>query len=235
VPVVAPLHVLIVGVPPELSARVAELLVRESASVRELPITSSPESTAGEPAHVVLAGAGVARDWLEPSSGAVTRLVVFVEGGTDADVVEWLSAGADDVVVDAGRPQEVVARIRSVARRRGGRRAQAGGGPVDEAELVIDPAKRAVRVRGRALVLSARQFDLLELLVKNQGRVLTRALLVERLWDSDDTFRYLNALQVHIKRLRNSVEENPSRPRLIKTVRGVGYRFDAAASISKGS
>lgn len=143
---------------------------------------------------------------------------------TEIDKVVGLELGADDYVTKPFSTRELLARIRAVLRRRG------GVGDADEAVVTsgpvrIDADRHAVTVRGEEVQLPLKEFELLEVLVRNSGRVLTRAQLIDRVWGTDyvgDT----KTLDVHIKRLRGKVELDPGSPQHLLTVRGVGYRFD---------
>jgi two-component system response regulator RegX3 len=97
-------------------------------------------------------------------------------------------------------------------------------GEIVAGEVTVDPEQRRVFVRGKEVRLRRKEFDLLSLMVENAGRVLTRDVLIDRVWGSDyigDT----KTLDVHVKRLRSQIERNPAKPALITTIRGVGYRF----------
>jgi two-component system response regulator RegX3 len=165
-------------------------------------------------------------------------VIMVTAKGTEIDTVVALEMGADDYVTKPYRLRELVARMRAVLRR-------APGGPdaVDfkaasdvDAEGVwessgikMDFDQRRVFVRGDEVHLRRKEFELLRLLIENAGRVLTRDVLIDRVWGSDyigDT----KTLDVHIKRLRSRIEADPSVPILITTVRGVGYRFASPAS-----
>jgi two-component system, OmpR family, response regulator RegX3 len=157
---------------------------------------------------------------------AVSRapIIMLTAKDTEIDKVVGLELGADDYVTKPFSMRELVARIRAVLRR--------GNGPHDgdpdratEARGVrIDPERHEVTVRGRPVELPPKEFALLELLVRNAGRVLTRELLIDRIWGTDyvgDT----KTLDVHVKRLRGRIEDDPHDPDLLLTVRGVGYKF----------
>ena len=145
-----------------------------------------------------------------------------------------LEVGADDYVTKPYRLRELVARIRAVhaplAAAEPAPHAAGGGAGDDEqsceaGEVRVDPDQRRVFVRGEEVHLRRKEFELLRLLVENAGRVLTRDVLIDRVWGTDyigDT----KTLDVHVKRLRSRIEADPSDPVLITTVRGVGYRFD---------
>jgi two-component system, OmpR family, response regulator RegX3 len=158
-------------------------------------------------------------------------IIMVTAKGTEIDTVVALEVGADDYVTKPFRMRELVARIRAVSRRSpaGAPRAEeatvrAEDGQLVAGEVTVDPDQRRVYVRGKEVRLRRKEFDLLALLVENAGRVLTRDVLIDRVWGSDyigDT----KTLDVHIKRLRSQIERNPAEPALITTVRGVGYRF----------
>jgi two-component system response regulator RegX3 len=161
-------------------------------------------------------------------------IIMVTAKGTEIDTVVALEVGADDYVTKPYRLRELVARMRAVMRRAPGAAEQpAGTERVDGEDAVleagdvrVDLAQRRVFVRGEEVALRRKEFDLLRLLVENAGRVLTRDVLIDRVWGADyvgDT----KTLDVHVKRLRSRVESDPSKPALITTVRGVGYRFDA--------
>ncbi|MGO8863012.1 MAG: response regulator transcription factor [Acidimicrobiales bacterium] len=159
-------------------------------------------------------------------------IIMVTAKGTEIDTVVALEMGADDYVTKPYRLRELVARMRAVLRR-------APGGP-DSFEPVgidldregvwesggikMDFDQRRAFVRGEEVHLRRKEFELLRLLIENSGRVLTRDVLIDRVWGTDyigDT----KTLDVHIKRLRSRIEADPSAPVLITTVRGVGYRF----------
>jgi len=161
-------------------------------------------------------------------------IIMVTAKGAEIDTVVALEMGADDYVTKPYRLRELVARMRAVMRRSGSATpeipdptAGAPQGSVWEASGVrVDLDRRRVYVRGSEIALRRKEFELLTLLVENAGRVLTRDLLIDRIWGTDyigDT----KTLDVHIKRLRSRIEEDPANPVLITTVRGVGYRFDA--------
>jgi two-component system response regulator RegX3 len=156
---------------------------------------------------------------------------------SEIDTVVGLEVGADDYVAKPYRLRELVARIRAVLRRgsateeRSALPADHGGlgpgeGVFEAGDVRVDMDQRRVFVRGEEVRLRRKELELLALLVENVGRVLTRDVLIDRVWGADyigDT----KTLDVHVKRLRSRIEEDPSHPTLITTVRGVGYRFDA--------
>ena len=140
----------------------------------------------------------------------------------DSAKIRGLGLGADDYIVKSATPGEVVARVKAVLRR--ARRGEAPPGAVlDYGRLVIDVRAREVRVNGEPVPLTAREFDLLQLLAEHPRQVFTREQLFERLWGP---YGDRHTLTVHVGRLREKIEEDPARPRHIVTVWGVGYRFE---------
>jgi two-component system response regulator RegX3 len=155
-------------------------------------------------------------------------IIMVTAKGEEIDAVVALEVGADDYVIKPYRMRELVARMRAVLRRSPNEPAEDGGDELEVPEaggLRLEPQTRRAFVRGEEVHLRRKEFELLQLLMENVGRVLTRDVLIDRVWGSDyvgDT----KTLDVHIKRLRSRVEEDPSHPTLITTIRGVGYRFD---------
>jgi DNA-binding response OmpR family regulator len=143
--------------------------------------------------------------------------------GSEADRVVGLELGADDYVTKPFSMRELVARVRSVLRR------ASGAGNQDKevvraADVVVDRARRRVTVADREVELTPREFALLECLVRNAGRALTRQVLLEQAWQESE---YIDprTVDVHVRWVRQKIEEDPSSPRRLITVRGVGYRF----------
>jgi two-component system, OmpR family, response regulator RegX3 len=160
-------------------------------------------------------------------------ILMVTAKGSEIDVVVALEVGADDYVVKPYRLRELIARMRAVMRRQPNieTRSFADDLGLEAGDVRVDPERRRVFVRGEEAHLRRKEFDLLRLLVENAGRVLTRDVLIDRVWGTDyigDT----KTLDVHIKRLRARIESDPSNPTLITTIRGVGYRFDAVPALS---
>jgi two-component system, OmpR family, response regulator RegX3 len=152
-------------------------------------------------------------------------IIMLTARGEEADRVVGLELGADDYVVKPFSAREVVARIRAVLRRVHAPDA-AESGPVDVGDLRLDPARREVTKRGEALELSRKEFELLQLLMRNAGSVVTREQLIDEVWDTN-WFGSTKTLDVHVSGIRRKLGDDPSQPRYLHTVRGVGFRFAA--------
>jgi DNA-binding response OmpR family regulator len=148
-------------------------------------------------------------------------IVMLTARGEESDRVMGLELGADDYVVKPFSPRELVARVRSVLRRAGPRR---HGQPIEVGPIVLDPRSRSVRVDGREVELTAREFDLLAFLMEHPGQVFDRSELLEQVWGY--TFGSTPTVTVHVQRLRRKIEAEPEHPRYVTTVWGSGYRFD---------
>ena len=177
-------------------------------------------------------------------------IIMVTAKGTEIDTVVGLEVGADDYVTKPYRLRELVARMRAVLRRTPAEAPSSDASPAGAAEdpgatsgkkaerrpepgsvleaggIQVDVDRHLVFIRGEEVHLRRKEFELLSLLMENAGRLLTRDVLIDRIWGSD-YFGDTKTLDVHIKRLRTHIEEDPSNPRLITTIRGVGYRFDA--------
>ena len=155
-------------------------------------------------------------------------IIMVTAKSAEIDTVVGLEVGADDYVTKPYRLRELVARMRAVLRRAPREEAEAGTGEVLEVgDVRLDPERHEVSLRGSPLALPLKEFELLELLLANAGRVLTRETLIDRVWGPHyvgDT----KTLDVHVKRLRSKIEDDPAAPRRIVTIRGLGYKFDAA-------
>lgn len=149
-------------------------------------------------------------------------IIMLTAKESEADRVAGLELGADDYVIKPFSMRELVARIRSVLRR------SSAVPPTPEVTTIgdirLDRASRDVHVKSRRVELTAKEFDLLAFLMQNNGRVLTREVLLDRVWGSD-FFGEPRTVDVHIRWLREKIEPDPAVPRFIQTVRGVGYKF----------
>ncbi len=153
--------------------------------------------------------------------------VIFLTARDDeVNVVMGLDMGADDYIVKPFRVRELLSRIRTVLRR-AGKAAGSAGDALEYGNVQIFPAQGRVIKKGQDVFLTALEYRLLMTLVNNEGRVLSRSRLLESIWDVSGDFVNDNTLTVYIKRLREKIEDDPQDPRIIQTVRGMGYRIDA--------
>ena len=166
----------------------------------------------------------------ELRSVSTVPVIMVTARDSEIDKVVGLELGADDYVTKPYSSRELIARIRAVLRRRGVTETEADELPLDDQILEggrvrMDVDSHTVTVGGEPVSMPLKEFDLLEYLLRNAGRVLTRGQLIDRIWGADyvgDT----KTLDVHVKRLRSKIEEEPSRPRYLVTVRGLGYKFE---------
>ncbi len=173
-----------------------------------------------------MSGTDVCKQLRQTSSVPV---IMVTARDSEIDKVVGLELGADDYVTKPYSSRELVARIRAVLRR--GVDPDANGEEIEEQVLEggrvrMDVERHTVTVAGEPVPMPLKEFDLLEYLLRNAGRVLTRGQLIDRVWGADyvgDT----KTLDVHVKRLRSKIEEEPSRPKHLVTVRGLGYKFEA--------
>ncbi len=157
-------------------------------------------------------------------------IIMVTAKSSEIDTVVGLEVGADDYVTKPYRLRELVARMRAVLRRSppvGDDGASSSADVLEVGDLLLDAERHEVYLRGGQVVLPLKEFELLELLMGNAGRVLTRETLIDRVWGPHyvgDT----KTLDVHVKRLRAKIEDNPARPVRITTIRGLGYKFEGA-------
>jgi DNA-binding response OmpR family regulator len=226
------IRVLVVEDEKNLVALLRKYLEREGFEVHEALDGPAAIEAAGvaEPDVVVL-------DWMLPGLDGVEVLrelrrsseayVIMLTARTEeVDRIVGLSTGADDYLTKPFSPGELVARIRAMLRRprTGPREAVEEDSPLKFGELTIDQARREVRLGEEQVSLTALQFDLLATLASRPGLVFTRGQLLERVW-GDNYFGGDHVVDVHVANLRKKVEDDPSSPRYVQTVRGVGYRF----------
>ena len=224
-------HILLVEDEDALSEPLAYLLRREGYTVTVAPDgpTAIAEFDRGGVDLVLLdlmipgiPGTEVCR---EIRTRSTVPIIMLTAKDSEIDIVVGLELGADDYVTKPYSTRELLARIRAVMRRQ--------TEPSDLAEPILesgpvqmDIERHTVRVNGIDTAMPLKEFELLELLLRNAGRVLTRGQLIDRVWGSD-YFGDTKTLDVHIKRIRSKIEAVPSEPTLLVTVRGLGYRFEA--------
>ena len=152
-------------------------------------------------------------------------IIIVTARDSEVDKVVGLELGADDYVTKPFSSRELVARIRAVLRR-GAEPEELMTSTVEAGPVRMDVERHVVSVDGAQTAMPLKEFDLLELLLRNAGRVLTRGQLIERVWGADyvgDT----KTLDVHVKRLRSKIEPDPANPKYLVTVRGLGYKFES--------
>ncbi|GAA3156038.1 response regulator transcription factor [Blastococcus jejuensis] len=159
-------------------------------------------------------------------SRSAVPIIMLTAKDSEIDKVVGLELGADDYVTKPYSARELVARIRAVLRRRGEAGETPAEGVLEAGPVRMDVERHVVSVDGELVALPLKEFDLLEFLLRNAGRVLTRGQLIDRVWGSDyvgDT----KTLDVHVKRLRAKLEPDPANPKYLLTVRGLGYKLEA--------
>jgi len=150
-------------------------------------------------------------------------LIIFLTARTsEADRVKGLELGGDDYITKPFSPRELVARVRAVLR---GSREMSLSEVLNFGELEIDPCSMTVTFAGRAVTTTVREFRLLEYLASHRSRVFTREQLLDAIW-KETAFVTPRSVDVYVRRLREKIERDPSKPRYLKTLRGVGYRFE---------
>jgi DNA-binding response OmpR family regulator len=154
-----------------------------------------------------------------------TPIIMLTARRAETDRIAGLEMGADDYVVKPFSPQELVSRVRAVLRRTRGQPQAKETDLLEFEDLSIDPGTRLVKVRGREVQLTAKEFDLLWFLAGNKRHVFNRDQLLDRVWGLAD-YVDPSTITVHVRRLREKIEIDPSEPRHIITVWGVGYRFE---------
>ncbi|NEM92333.1 response regulator [Galbitalea soli] len=161
----------------------------------------------------------------EIRSRSSVPIIMLTAKDSEIDIVVGLELGADDYVTKPYSTRELLARIRAILRRRV--EDDVEGESVLEAGTVrMDVERHTVTVGGRETAMPLKEFELLEVLLRNAGRVLTRGQLIDRVWGAD-YYGDTKTLDVHIKRIRSRIEATPSEPTMLVTVRGLGYRFEA--------
>ncbi|MBN9239972.1 MAG: DNA-binding response regulator [Micrococcales bacterium 70-64] len=224
-------RILIVEDEPSLSEPLAFLLEREgyeTSLAEDGPAALAEFDRAGADLVLLdlmlpgLPGTEVCRELRTRSN---VPIIMLTAKDSEVDIVVGLELGADDYVTKPYSTRELLARIRAVLRRRV--ESEDDDEAVLEAGSVrMDVERHTVTVDGSPVAMPLKEFELLELLLRNAGRVLTRGQLIDRVWGVD-YFGDTKTLDVHIKRIRSKIEKSPSEPVMLVTVRGLGYRFEA--------
>ncbi len=159
---------------------------------------------------------------------SMVPIIMLTAKDSEVDKVVGLELGADDYVTKPYSSRELVARIKAVLRRGTTESLDADSNSAIQVagNIRMDVERHQVTVNGALINLPLKEFELLEFLMRNAGRVLTRGQLIDRVWGGD-YYGDTKTLDVHIKRLRSKIEENPANPQLIQTIRGLGYKFEA--------
>ncbi|MCI5661074.1 MAG: response regulator transcription factor, partial [Clostridia bacterium] len=153
-------------------------------------------------------------------SRSTVPVIFLTASGDEGSTVAGLDIGADDYIAKPFRPRELVSRIRNSLRRSGNRSIVRLG------NVTVDTDKGVVSKNGAEIALSALEYKILLTFIANRGRMLSRAYLLDEVWDMAGDFVNDNTLTVYIKRLREKIENDPGNPEIIKTIRGMGYRVD---------
>lgn len=159
---------------------------------------------------------------------SMVPIIMLTAKDSEVDKVVGLELGADDYVTKPYSSRELVARIKAVLRRGTTESMDADSNSAIQTagNIRMDVERHQVTVNGTLINLPLKEFELLEFLMRNTGRVLTRGQLIDRVWGGD-YYGDTKTLDVHIKRLRSKIEEDPANPQLIQTIRGLGYKFEA--------
>ena len=152
-------------------------------------------------------------------------IIMLTAKDTEVDKVVGLELGADDYVTKPYSKAELIARIKAVLRRQG-EVVETADAILTAGPVQIDVERHQVKINNTSVSLPLKEFELLEYLIRNSGRVLTRAQLIDRVWGSD-YFGDTKTLDVHVKRLRAKIEKDPANPVYIQTIRGLGYKFES--------
>lgn len=155
-------------------------------------------------------------------------IIMLTAKDAEIDKVVGLELGADDYVTKPYSSRELLARIKAVLRRGSseGSEIEATSGVHSVGKIKMDVERHVVQINGAKVSLPLKEFELLEFLMRNAGRVLTRAQLIDRVWGGD-YYGDTKTLDVHIKRLRAKIEDDPANPKIIHTIRGLGYKLEA--------
>jgi two-component system response regulator RegX3 len=224
-------RVLLVEDEPDLADPLAYLLRREGYEVEiaEDADTALASFRREEPAVILLdlmlpgmPGTEVCR---QVRTTSAVPIIMLTAKDSEVDIVVGLELGADDYVTKPYSARELLARMRAVMRRSAPAEADLDERVLQGGRVTLDIDRHTVSVDGAPINMPLKEFELLEVLMRNSGRVLTRGQLIDRVWGSD-YFGDTKTLDVHIKRIRSRIEQTPSDPAMLVTVRGLGYRFE---------
>lgn len=227
---VRPGRILVIDDEPRVREVVADYLTREgfrvseagdAAVARRILETSPPDLVVLD---IMFPGASGLDLLVELRRRGSLPVIVLTARIDEADRVLGLELGADDYVTKPFSPRELTARVKSVLRRSS--MPPPAGDRLEFGELVIDLRGRRCSVGGEFKELTAKEFDLLAYLASNPGQVFGRSRLLDQVWDSSPEWQDPATVTVHVRRIRNKIETDPSRPRWVTTVWGVGYRFE---------
>jgi DNA-binding response OmpR family regulator len=230
---VPPSHILVVDDDPTVAEVVARYLLRAGHTVERATDgrAALEQAAARRPDLVVLDlmlpeidGLEVCRRLRADPAARSVPVVMLTAKGDEQDRITGLELGADDYVTKPFSPRELVLRIQSVLRRSSVPPVAPSPELLRAGDLTLDPGARRAHRAGRELALTLREFDLLAFLLQHPGTAFGREDLMHRVWGWD--FGDMSTVTVHVRRLREKVEDDPAAPRLITTVWGVGYRFD---------
>lgn len=158
-------------------------------------------------------------------ASSIVPIVMVTAKDSESDKVVSLEMGADDYVTKPFSMQELISRVRAHLRRASMLKTASVPVSLQVGPVEMDPASHGVRIRGKEVLLPPKEFALLELFLLRAGKLLTRDVLISKIWGSD-YFGDTRTLDVHVKRLRSRIEEDPHRPRHLMTIRGLGYKFE---------
>lgn len=154
-------------------------------------------------------------------SASDVPIIFLTASGDEGSTVAGFDLGADDYIAKPFRPRELVSRMKNALRRRGGTRSV-----VQLENVSVDTDKGVITKNGQEIALSALEYKILLVFIGNRGRMLSRSRLLEEIWDIAGDYVNDNTLTVYIKRIREKIEDDPGNPKIIKTIRGLGYRVD---------
>jgi DNA-binding response OmpR family regulator len=221
-------RILLVEDDPSIIRSLSEFLSEEGFSVRQTDTQSEAVRLAsGESFDLVLMDIALSQGNGFAACACIKAVsdvpVIFLTAsGDEGSTVVGFDLGADDYIAKPFRPRELISRMKNAIRRHGGTR----NNLVQLENVSVDTDKGIITKNGQEITLSALEYKILLVFIANRGRILSRSRLLEEIWDIAGDYVNDNTLTVYIKRIREKIEDNPSNPKIIKTVRGMGYRVD---------